>query len=168
MRTTRTATSSLTTPRRGATSPPRCAQPLLLLFRSTPHTEGGGGERRPLAILTHRRTPTTLASMAFTSATASMSPMHRQLPALKVSAVLVLPKTDRSSTATPVPAPEEAEVGSGRGPGACSEALPGPSAPGRSTRPRPSRRRRRRLSCSKRHRAAGSRALPRRRRPWAP
>ena len=38
----RTATSSLTTPRGGATPLPRCAQPLLLLFRSNPPTEGGG------------------------------------------------------------------------------------------------------------------------------
>ena len=35
-RTTRTAVSFLTTPRRGTTSPPRRAQPLLPLFRSNP------------------------------------------------------------------------------------------------------------------------------------
>jgi len=44
-RTIRTATSSLTTPRGGATPLPRRAQPLLLLFRSNPLTEGGGRHR---------------------------------------------------------------------------------------------------------------------------
>ena len=41
-RTIRTATSSITTPRGGATSLPRRTQPLLLMFRSNPPTEGGG------------------------------------------------------------------------------------------------------------------------------
>jgi len=41
-RTIRTATSFSTTPRGGATSPPRRAQPLLLLFRSNPPTDWGG------------------------------------------------------------------------------------------------------------------------------
>jgi len=40
-RTTKTATSSTTTPRGAPTSPPRRAQPLLLLSRSNPPTEGG-------------------------------------------------------------------------------------------------------------------------------
>jgi len=44
-RTIRTATSSSTTPRGGATPLPRRAQPLLLLFRSNPPTEWGGGTR---------------------------------------------------------------------------------------------------------------------------
>ena len=39
----RTATSFSTTPRGGAAPLPRRAQPLLLLFRSNPPTEGGGG-----------------------------------------------------------------------------------------------------------------------------
>ena len=43
-RTIRTAISSLTTPRGGTTLLPRRAQPLLLLFRSNPPTEGGGRE----------------------------------------------------------------------------------------------------------------------------
>ena len=40
-RTIRAATSSLTTPRGGATPLPKHAQPLLLLFRTSPLTEGG-------------------------------------------------------------------------------------------------------------------------------
>ena len=46
-RTIRTATSSLTTPRGGATPLPRRAQALLLLFRSNSPTEGGDKNRLP-------------------------------------------------------------------------------------------------------------------------
>ena len=50
-RTIRTATSSSTTPRGGATPLPRRAQPLLLLFRSNPPTEWGGGPEASAAFL---------------------------------------------------------------------------------------------------------------------
>jgi len=47
-RTIRTAISFSTTPRGGATPLPRRAQPLILLFRSNPPTEGGVIRPRPL------------------------------------------------------------------------------------------------------------------------
>ena len=73
-------TSSLTTPRGGATPLPRRAQPLLLLFRSNPPTEGGEKQARafiaaPLAT-SHMRSAHTAAAVgaAFTTHPHSLPP----------------------------------------------------------------------------------------------
>ena len=96
-RTIRTATSSLTTPRGGATSLPMRAQPLLLLFRSNPPTEGGGGEKN--------KKKTTYATTELRPSVPSPSflqpiPKQKALPPAEIkctSPIPMLPERDAHS-----------------------------------------------------------------------